>query len=102
MKSGDLLSLPEAADYLGMSRRTLCRMIDETRRLHRHGLPDPDGIAFRQFHKKGRVIFARADLDDYIARHTVDPAKPPRIATKPARERRRVSQPPRFEIGRHW
>ena len=102
MKSGDLLTLREAADHIGIHHDTLRQIVANTKRLAKHGLPDPDGIAFRQFRKKGRIIFTRTDLDDYIARHTVDPANPPRIASQPIREHRRASQSPRIEIKRFW
>ncbi len=47
----------------------LRQIVAVTKRLAKHGLPDPDGIAFRQFRTKGRIIFTRTDVDDYIARH---------------------------------
>jgi Helix-turn-helix domain len=101
-RPSSLLSLQEAADYLGRHHDTLRKMIANTRRLNRKGLPDPEGIRFHQAKRKGAVLFERADLDDWLARTSVDPAVPPKVSTKPARRRQRANQSHIIERKRFW
>jgi len=82
----ELISLVEAAKYLGCQPRTLRKIISRSR-LRLKGIP-PNGptINFFQAQKRGAIMFKRAWLDAYIEAGTKRPELAP-LLTKIAKPR---------------
>jgi plasmid maintenance system antidote protein VapI len=96
------LTIGEAAEYLGRTKTEISRIVQETKRRQRHGLPDPNGIRFSQrIGKGGWLRFELADLDAWKAALTVDPALVNRIPTKSIRQQQRANQSPTGDLS-HW
>jgi hypothetical protein len=81
-KSG-LISLEEAAAYLGLQPRTLYKLLDRSR-LRLKGIPvQGPTIRFFQARPRGAIYFRREWLDAYIAAGTHKPEAVP-LVTKTA------------------
>ena len=83
-----LLSLREAAEYLGYSEDGMWKLVKRSRRRASGAAVGGPTIRFFQPSRGACIRFKREWLDEFIEQHTVDPTAEPLIQEKPKRKTR--------------
>ena len=92
-----LLSLAQAAEYLGASESGLRKIVERSRKLLANGKPPL--ITWCQHGKWGRIHFREVWLDDYIDDGIPEPSEAVPIAKRPRTVGR---EPPSSDHGIGW
>lgn len=77
-----MLSLKEAADYLGYTVNGLRKLVDRARASHRGKYTEGPTIKFFQSTKKGRIRFKREWLDEFVKEHQIGPRQNSPVPTR--------------------
>jgi len=87
MKQGSLLSISEAAEYLGYTAKGLRRIVDRSRAAASGSRTSGPTIKFFQAGKNAPIKFRQSWLDEFIEANTVDPSAARPQAAKPPKRK---------------
>ena len=84
-----MLSLNEAATYLGYTRNGLWRIVERSRTSHQGKYTEGPTLKFFQSTAHGPIRFKREWLDEFVAQHRIEPSDNEQV---PCRGTRRASK----------